>query len=369
MDRVYTFSELKESKLIYDRKPPAFGIIMTLLTLIFVIGVLFWAGFSKKTYVVKASALVENENKVNIMNTVSGKVKSLNVSEGQEVKEGDIILQIDSFETELQIAQIQAMVELYESKIQATQKLINFVNNYSLSDKTTNVNPFNSTNSETAKLYSDAETFISYVAQQKAQVEITGGEYSQEQLDEVKTQFLIQQYTFSSLEEYTGQKVQQESQLKMYQNSLSAYTVKALQSGIIHLTAGLTEGTVLQAGTLLGSISDNNKDNFYFNAIVSATERSKLSVGSQVEIAVSGAMQTEYGTLNGKIVSIDNDVTQTENGQAYYRVKIKSGSKELKDKHGHTVQLRLGMIGECRIKYDETTYLNWMIEQIVGKLK
>ena len=44
MDKIYTFSELKESKLIYDRKPPAFGIIMTLLTLIFVVGALLWRG-------------------------------------------------------------------------------------------------------------------------------------------------------------------------------------------------------------------------------------------------------------------------------------------------------------------------------------
>ena len=368
MEKYYTFSELKESKLIYDRKPPAFGIIMTLLTLIFVVGALFWAGFSTKTYVVKASALVDNENKTNIMNSVSGKVKSINVIEGQQVEDGDVILVIDSFETELQIAQIQAMVDLYDSKIKSTQRLVNFVFDYSLSDETTHINPFNSSASETAKLYSDAETFINYVAQQKAQVEITGEEYSQEQLDEVKTQFLTQQYTFSSLEEYSGQKAQQESQLRMYQDSLSAYTVKALQGGIIHLSSVLTEGTVLQAGTLLGNISGEDKDNLYFNAIVSATERSKLSVGSQVEIAVSGAMQTEYGTLNGEIVSIDNDVTQTEDGQAYYRVKIKSDSNELCDKHGRVVQLKLGMVGECRIKYDETTYLNWMIEQIVGKL-
>ncbi len=155
----------------------------------------------------------------------------------------------------------------------------------------------------------------------------------------------------------------------MYTSSLSAYTVRAEQSGKLHLTAGLTEGTVLQAGTLLGNITKNAKDKLYFNAIVSATERSKLSVGSQVEIAVSGAMQTEYGTLHGEIVSIDNDVTQTEDGQAFYRVKIVSDATELKDKYGHTVQLELGMIGECRIKYDETTYLNWMVEQIVGKLK
>jgi hypothetical protein len=79
-------------------------------------------------------------------------------------------------------------------------------------------------------------------------------------------------------------------------------------------------------------------------------------------------MQTEYGTFTGKVVSIDNDATQTEDGQVFYRVKIVSNSNELKDKHGNKIQLELGMIGECRIKYDETTYLNWMVEQIVGKL-
>ena len=31
--KIYSFNELKESKLIYDRKPPAFGVIMTILNL------------------------------------------------------------------------------------------------------------------------------------------------------------------------------------------------------------------------------------------------------------------------------------------------------------------------------------------------
>ena len=367
MDKIYTFSELKESKLIYDRKPPAFGIIMTLLTLIFVVGALLWAGLSTKTYVVKASAIVDNESKVNVMNSVSGKVKTLNVTEGQSVNEGDVIIVLDSFETELRIAQIQAMVDLYDNKISNLQKMVDFINDYDISDENTKINPFNSSDIDTMKLYSDAQSFINYDAQLKKQKEEAGEEYNQSDLDNLKSQFLGQQ-GYTQLDEYINQKSQQNSQLQMYQNSLSAYTVRALQSGTIHLTAGLTEGTVLQAGTLLGNITESNKDKLYFNAVVSATERSKLSVGSSVEIAVSGAMQTEYGTFTGKVVSIDNDATQTEDGQVFYRVKIVSNSNELKDKHGNKIQLELGMIGECRIKYDETTYLNWMVEQIVGKL-
>lgn len=366
MDKIYTFNELKESRLIYDRKPPAFGIIMTLLTLIFVIGALIWAGFSTKTYVAIASAIVDNENKTNIMNTVSGKIKSVNVTEGQRINKGDTILVLDSMETELQIVQLQAMVDLYDGNITNTQKLITFVNGYNLESESTQKNPFDSEKAETVKLYSDAESFINYVNQLKQQKEEEGGEYKQSDLDSLKIQFLSQQ-TYSELNEYMTQKTQYTSQLEMYEKSLAAYTLKALQGGVIHLTAGIAEGTVIQAGTFLGNITDE-VDKLYFNAVLSATERSKIEIGSSVEIAVSGAMQTEYGTLTGKVVSIDNDSTQTEDGQVFYRVKIVSDKYELKDKAGRSVKLQLGMIGECRIKYDETTYLNWMIEQIVGKL-
>lgn len=367
MKRIYTYSELKESKLIYDRKPPAFGIVMTLLTLIFVISALLWAGFSTKTYVVRASALVDNESKINLMNTVSGKVKSLNVTEGQKVQEGDVILVIDSFETELQIAQLQAVVDLYKRKIDQTQILINYINGYTIADESTQINPFDSENVETLKLYAAAENFINYATQLKQQKEQAGEEYRQSDLDSLKIQFLSQE-TYSELNEYITQKTQHESQLNMYKESLGAYTVKALQSGVVHMISGVTEGTVLQAGTLLGNITAVDSDKLYFNAVVNAAERRKLKVGSAVEIAVSGVMQTEYGTLRGEVVSIDNDVTQTEDGQVFYRVKIGSDKFELTDKSGQTVKLQLGMICECRIKYDETTYLNWIIEQIVGKL-
>lgn len=186
MQHTYTFNELKESRLIYDRKPPAFGVIMTVLTLLFVIGALVWAGVSTKTYVVKATGLVDNESKVYIMNSVSGEIASINVDEGQTVEQGDVLFEIDSFQTELQIAQLQAMVDLYDGKIQNTQKFITFVNAYTLDDENTQKNPFSSDDATAAKSYSDAETFINYVAQQKEQAEISGGTYSQETLDEVK---------------------------------------------------------------------------------------------------------------------------------------------------------------------------------------
>lgn len=363
-NRIYTFNELKESKLIYDHKPPAFGVIITLLTLAFVVGAILWACFSVKTYAVRATGLVTDDTKINVMNSVAGEVKTIEVAEGQEVSEGDVILTLDTFQTDLQIAQLQAMVDLYDTYITNTQKLISFVNDYSVEDENTHVNPFDSSVDEEARFYSDVELMKVY-GQSLASQE---GGYTEESLQNLKTQFLSQQSVYNYLADYISQHKQYSSQLDMYKDSLSSYTVVATQSGIVHLTPGLTVGTVLSNSTLLATISSDDSDNLYFQLAVSASERSKLLVGSDVEIAVSGAMQTEYGTLSGKVAAIDNDITQTEDGQVYYNVKVIPEKTVLTDKGGNQINLQLGMLGECRIKYDETTWLNWIIEQVVGKL-
>lgn len=369
MKKIYTMSELKESRLLYDRKAPAFGIIITIFTALLLVSALLWAGFATKTYVIKATGVVVSEEKVNVMNYVSGAIVSIAVEEGQEVVEGDTLIEIDSFQTELQIEQLKTTLIYYNQKLDNCLRLIEFVNGYLLADLDTQKNPFDKNNVNEIKMYADADYFISYV---KAQIDQSAGsenEFTQSSLDDVKNAYLTQQSVYSNLEQTISDKMQQESQLFMYENSLAEYTIKAEQSGMIHLSSGLTIGTVLQSGTLLGHISCVQDENLCFSVIVSATERSKLTLGGEVEIAVSGAMQTEFGTLRGKIIAIDSDSTQTEEGQIYFIVKVKPDKTELTDKHGHKVNLRSGMIGECRIKYDETTWLTWIAEQVVGKFR
>ena len=182
-ERIYTFNELKKSKLIYDRKPPAFGVIITLLTLAFVVGAILWACFSVKTYVVRATGLVTDDTKINVMNSVAGEVKTIEVVEGQEVSEGDVILTLDTFQTDLQIAQLQAMVDLYDTYITNTQKLISFVNDYSIEDENTQINPFDSSVDEEVRFYSDVELMKVY-GQSLASQE---GGYTEESLQNLKT--------------------------------------------------------------------------------------------------------------------------------------------------------------------------------------
>lgn len=367
MSRIYTLSELKESKLMYDRKPPAFGVIITFMTLIFVVSAIIWAAFSPKTYVVKATSLLVSQDKVNIMSKVSAPIKEIYVEEGQEVKAGDALIQFDDFQARLQLAQIQSVVDYYQKNISIMDRLVAFINNFTLADQNSQINPFDKDNSDEAKAYLDAQTFIDYVNQQKQAAEEQENEYSQTEVDALKTQLLSQQYSY--LNELKMQLAQYQSQLTMYQEALSDFILKAEQSGVVHLIPGLTKGTVLQAGALLGSISSKDSSTYYFETIIPAFDRSKIKINNPVEIAIGGILQSEYGVLKGKVIAIDTDSTQTEKGEVFYRVKIKPDNLKLTDRRGNTINLTLGMIGESRIKYDETTWLIWIIEQIGIKLR
>lgn len=367
--KIYGINELKESRLIFDRKPPAFGVIITFMTLLLVTAAILWAAFSPKTYVVKAGGIVVSTHKTNIMNKVTSGIEKIHAEEGAAVNKGDLLLEFNTLQSDLQIAQLQTNIDFYENKEKLLERLIIFINGFTLDKSETRINPFGSSKIEEIKLYYDAQSFIEYIKwQEDAALENdTPESYTQGDTDSFKSQFLTQHYV--TLDDYQSKKNQFESQRQMYQDSLAEYKIIALQDGIVHWNAGITIGTILQAGSFLGSISDDDNNSFVFEAVIGATERSKVTIGDSAEIAISGIAQSEFGILIGKVIEIAGDSTQTEDGSVYYRVKIKPEETQLKDKKGNTIDLTIGMLAESRIKYDETTWLKWTLEQIGIKFR
>lgn len=358
--KIYSFHELKESRLLYDRKPPAFGVIITVITAVLLISILTLAGFAKKTYVVKAGSIVSSRQKSYIMNSVSGDIKEIYKNEGDSVNEGDILLQLDTFQIELQIKQTSDGIEFLQGIIDYNNELINFIQNYNLTDENSMKNPFDS--ALESKWYNYAQQFISYVTASEE-----GHEKTQTEIDSIKNQFTSQYY--QTVDQYSYELISKKSTQQAYIDSLEEYKIRAKSSGIVHYTAAYTVGTVLQAGSMIGSISSNQSDELYFETIVSAADRSKIAVSNNVEIALSGVMQSEYGVIKGKVIHIDNDSSQTEDGKVFYKVKIKPEKNFVENKRGNKIDIVIGMVAESRIKYDETTWLKWALEHIGIKLR
>ncbi|WP_297430723.1 HlyD family efflux transporter periplasmic adaptor subunit, partial [Clostridium sp.] len=190
-----------------------------------------------------------------------------------------------------------------------------------------------------------------------------------QQQDQAKTK--LNELHYDTILSFTTEKDQDEAdkakvegQIDALKSSLSSYKITAETSGIVHLVAPLTTGTVIQQGNSLGSISDTSKG-IFIETLLQSSDRPMVSVGDDVSIAVIGLNQEEYGTIKGKVVSIDQDADiDSQKGTVYFNLKVKPENTFLKDRKGQKVNLALGMTTETRVDYDKITYMKYFLEQI-----
>ena len=111
--KVYNLNEITDSKVQYDKKPPALmNYVVLIVTALIVVG-LIWANKSVKTYMVKGQGIVVTEDKSHIMTKSSGEITEVFIKEGSEVKAGDILFTTNDLETNLQLEQINSQIETY----------------------------------------------------------------------------------------------------------------------------------------------------------------------------------------------------------------------------------------------------------------
>lgn len=364
--KVYNLNEITDSKLLYDKKPPAFmNYIILLVTTLIVIG-LVWSNKSVKTYMVKGQGVVVSDNKSHIMTKSSGEIKEVFIEEGKEVKEGDVLFTTDGLETDLQLEQINSQIDTYNERIylltQAEENATNGTNYFDM--------------------YSDAESEFynklsaAYTARKEFEIDekaLKDQGYEQKQIDEyVKTQKnKANEHYYKTISEFTTERNQYElevSKLVAQKDALEKgkeqYKVVAQKSGIVHLSTPLTAGMVLQGGSLIGSIT-NKEEQLIIETMLSSNERPRIHVEDEVSLVVGGLNQAEYGTISGKVVGIDEDATiDNEKGNVYFKVKVKPDKTYLEDSKGEKVNLTLGMVTETRVKYEKITYMKYFLEQI-----
>ena len=127
---------------------------------------------------------------------------------------------------------------------------------------------------------------------------------------------------------------------------------------------------VIQSASTIASISAQ-MDQYIIVAYVSPQDVVRVKKGNRVNITVNGLTQSIYGTITGTVVSIDSDITESqdsENNSSYFKVYIKPDEKYLVSKSGNKANISNGMTVETRIEYDEETYFDYVMEAL-GVLK
>ena len=363
---VKNMSELKDSRILYEKDLPPFGYILVSLIAILLIAVVIWSINTPKTYVIKSSGTVESTNKNYIMSAYTGEISQMNISEGSYVEKGDILFTVKSTDLDLQEEQITGQIDVYTANVEQLKKLEKSV----MDGK----NYFDLSNEEDRQYYNQYEAYMSQIGQNDLDTSTYrnyGYTDSQIEAELEKNNAKISEIYYSTLKTINESIQQYENEidkLNVQKNAIgngqSEYQITASSSGIVHMLSDYKEGMVVQAAGAVGSIASEN-DEYIVTAYLGVNDRPRVNPGDEVNIEVAGLAQNVYGNIHGTLVSVESDITSSQDGkETYFKSEIKVDEPYLISSKGNKVNISNGMAVEARIIYDELSYFDYFLESI-----
>lgn len=344
--RIVKIEELKDSRILYDKKVPPFGYAIITAVAFLLIAAGIWSIRTPKVYMITSTGIIESENKSYVMSPYTGAITEIYISEGSVVSKDDIMFKVKCTDINLQATQLEEQKKNYEKIAVQYKKLVQSIKD--------NTNYFSSTDENDSLYYSQFETYKSKVAQNQVDVSTYQAYgYTTEQIEAqlVANEAKITELYYSTINSTEGAILEANNQIASIDAQLNAlgegeseYSVRASETGVIHM---ITEYTIV--------------------AYVSPQDAARTNKGDRVDIAVNGLTQSVYGTITGTVESIDTDITMSqdsENNSSYFKVYIKPDEKYLVSKSGNKVNLSNGMAVETRIEYDEVTYFDYVMEAL-----
>ncbi|NLD50741.1 MAG: HlyD family efflux transporter periplasmic adaptor subunit [Clostridiaceae bacterium] len=364
--QIKTLEQLKDSRLLYEKKIHELGYIIIIAVIVLMIAVVMWGIRTPKIYIIKSPGAVQSVNKNYVMAPYMGKITNINIEEGMHVEKGDVLFTVKSTDFDLQAKQLEGKKELYSERISQLRKLVDSIKD--------NKNYFDESDEKDSLYYFQYQNYQSQIAQQKVDVGMFKAyNYTEAQIESEieKNQNKITEVYYSTLKGIEDSILQYQNELSSVELQLSAvgsgqeeYQVQANATGRIHMLADYKEGMVDQAGASVANIA-SDKDEYKIQSYVSSDNMARISVGDKVNIAVSGLAQTVYGTVSGTVARIDSDITiDSDNKSSYFKVDIIPDNTYLISKNGYKVNLSNGMSVETRIQYDQVTYFNYVLESL-----
>jgi multidrug resistance efflux pump len=367
--QIKTMEQLKDSRLMFEKKVPAFGYMILLIATVALLGVVFWSTKAHKAYMIISQGTVTSSDSSYVMPAYTGEIEESFMEEGKLVEKGDVLFTIKSTDYNLQEEQLLSNKEAYEKQVEKSELLVKSIKD--------NKNYFDASNPEDELYYSTYEAYKSQVSQNTfdgTMYQAYGYTEEQIQTELEKNQGKISEIYYSAIQSAENTIKEAELQIASIEAQLAAvgsgqaeYSVRATGTGVLHLMADYKSGMVVQTGSAVATITPENAETL-IEAYVSTADMARMEEGNAVQMSVDGLIQSVYGNITGTVESIDSNLTsiEGENGQSssVFKIKIKPNSDYVVSKSGKKVNLSNGMTLEARITYDEVTYFQYVLEKL-----
>lgn len=344
-DKIYSFKKCTDSYILYYKKIPFFLLISLGIIIITIISFIVWSVFVIKPYIVEISGIGVVDNSSSLVISNSSYVEEIFVKEGDEVEVGDIILIQNASIIDSKINQTIYLYDFYSNRVSLYDRLINYIeNDYKLEEEGKSFDRNDLIELE----------FYNYMSQYIDQISLCDDASAKIYKNKIENDYLKSRAdTIIQFEQY-------KAQLESYEKEKNMYIIRAKTRGIVHFDTRIDNGIYLSAGTYIGSISA--KEGVKILAYINDSDRNKIELGMDAKIVVKGVSQNDFGTVNGKIISIDSNSIASENGN-YYKtyIELEQQFVEFNDKK---IEFHTGTEFIVRISYEEMTFFSFFMEKL-----
>ena len=368
-----SLDSLKDSRIMFEKQPPAFGYVLIFIVSIFFTCVIVWSMKTPKMYMIQAQGTVTNTESNYVMCSYTGEIENCNMQEGTLVNDGDTLFTVKSTDYNLQQKQLTESRKIYKKQIEKYKLLVQAIKG--------DTNYFDASNPDDELYYNTFEKYKAQVSRNTLDTSTYQSYgYSEEQIEAelVKNQGKISEIYYSAIEnaensikEAKLQIASIDSQLSAIKRGQKAYEVKATSSGVLHLLENYKDGMVVQTTTTVATITPENSKRV-IEAYVSTADMARMNEGDEVQIVIDGLSQAVYGTVSGTVRQIDSNVTakEDENGvNQVFKILVDMNTDYVISQSGDKVDIVNGMTATARICYDKVTYFNYVLEKLGFKAK
>lgn len=361
-------------------------IIIGIFTLL--IGAIIWACVSEIDVVITASGSVQPVGNLNVVKTYSGgTVKSINISEGDFVEQGDVLIELDTEALKIDVNQLEKQRKILESQRDIYTKIIGGSDLFAvkLSDYPDELKPYiqaildsdtgyrNSlANYENLKMSAEINREIAEI--QLEQYRISGSErqirtqelsvrqYALEvenaafQISNAKSQYAAQ--VNSNLSEINHTLDEIGANLEKYRLSTEYQNITAPVSGYVNSVGVNTLGETVTAAQQLVTIVPDNTPNEMI-CYVKNTDIADVELGMEAEIKLEAYPYNKYGTVKGTVKYISPSSFANEQLGSVYIVKLEI------DDSNENINIISGLSGAVEVKTDKRTVMDYFLEPII----
>lgn len=361
--------KMHDNKLKYDFLPsmieiserPANKLADFILFLIvaLVVTAIVWAAIWKIDVAVTATGSAMPQGGVIILDSASGgRISEIYAKDGSFVKEGDLILSLDSTEKQLDLSESEYNLEILRVQREMYGKIY-----------------------EELCIEEEADERLDQEAEKKIPIiDISAyGDYAylaeaillEHNVFEIELQYLDdeeereayrQQHMLSVLQNINTLDVRiysAEISLQKEENMLKQYMLRAPADGQITQMSMISEGMLVTAGDTVGYLIPKDKETLFI-AYVQDEDIGQIHVGDIVSIKIAAYDDTEYEYIEGNVAYVGDIALNIEGIGAVYMVGIEIENMP--------EDVKVGMEGNCDIIIGTRTVLDYFIEPFIKGL-